>query len=118
MRAMRQKRRRAWRLRLRILAPPVCAVALALTAGAAAHAQTYTDLRSPDTRDAAQAAQAAQAESAAPEQAVPTVVETGDDDSQTLPIILSSIALVIALAGIGVALSALHRPPRPRWTAR
>jgi hypothetical protein len=93
----------------------VCAVALALTAGAAAHAQTYTDLRSPDTRDAAQAAQAA---SAAPEQAVPTVVETGDDDSQTLPIILSSIALVIALAGIGVALSALHRPPRPRWTAR
>lgn len=115
MRAMRQKRRRTWRLRLRILAPPVCAVALALTAGAAAHAQTYTDLRSPDTRDAAQAAQA---ESAAPEQAIPTVVETGDDDSQTLPIILSSMALVIAVAGIGVALSALHRPPRPRWTAR
>ena len=118
MRAMRQKRRRTWRLRLRILAPPVCAVALALTAltaSAAAHAQTYTDLRSPDTRDAAQAAQA---EPPAPEQAVPTVVETGDDDSQTVPIILSSTALVIALAGIGVALSALHRPPRPRWTAR
>jgi hypothetical protein len=117
MRAMRQKRRRTWRLRLRILAPPVCAVALALTAGAAAHAQTYTDLRSPDARDAAQAAQA-EAAPPASEPAVPTVVETGDDDSQTLPIILSSIALVIALAGVGVALSALHRPPRPRWTAR
>jgi anthranilate phosphoribosyltransferase len=117
MRAMRQKRRRAWRLRLRILAPPVCAAALALTAGAAAHAQTYTDLRSPDTRDAAQAAQA-EAEAPASEPVVPTVVETGDDDSHTLPIILSSIALVVALAGVGVALSGLHRPPRPRWTAR
>jgi hypothetical protein len=112
MRAMRQKRRRKWRLRLRILAPPVCAVALALTASAPAHAQSYTDLRSPDTRDAARAAPT---ELPASE---PIVVETGDDDSQTLPVILSSMALVIAVAGIGVALSALHRPPRPRWTAR
>jgi hypothetical protein len=115
MRAMRQKRRRTWRLRLRILAPPVCAVALAMTAGATVQAQTYTDLRSPDARDAARAAQTERAPSEPP---ATTVVETGDDDSQTLPIILSSMALVIALAGIGVALSALHRPPRPRWTAR
>jgi hypothetical protein len=115
MHAMRQRRRGKWRLRLRILAPTVCAVALALAASAPAHAQSYTDLRSPDTRDAARAAQT---ELPASEPTVPTVVETGDDDSQTLPIILSTMALVIAVAGIGVALSALHRPPRPRWTAR
>lgn len=115
MRAMRQKRRRTWRLRLRILAPPVCAVALAMTAGATVHAQSYTDLRSPDARDAARAAET---ELRAPEPTVPTVVETGGDGSQVLPIIVSSLALVISLAGVGVALSALHRPPRPRWTAR
>jgi hypothetical protein len=115
MHAMRQKRRRKWRLRLRFLAPPVGAAALPLTPRATAHAQSYTDLRSPDTRDAARAAETALP---APEPIVPTVVETGGDDSQTLPIILSSVALVIAVAGIAVALSALHRPPRPRWTAR
>ena len=90
-------------------------VALVLTASATAQVQGYTDLRSPDARDAARAAQA---ESPAIEPTAPTVVQTGDDGGQTLPIVLSSMALVVALAGIGVALSALRRPPRPRWTAR
>ena len=53
-----------------------------------------------------------------PEPVTPTVVHTSDTGSQTLPIVLSSMALVVALAGIGVALGALYRRPRPRWTAR
>jgi hypothetical protein len=112
---MRQRRRWTWRLRLRILVPSACVVALVLTASATAQVQGYTDLRSPDARDAARAAQT---DLPASEPTAPTVVQTGDDDGQTLPIVLSSMALVVALAGIGVALSALRRPPRPRWTAR
>ena len=109
----------AWRLRFRILVPLACAATLALAASAAAQEQGYTDLRSPDARDAAQAAQAQSPATEPPaEPAPPTIVETGGDGSQTLPIVLSSMALVIAVAGIGVALSALRRPPRPRWTAR
>jgi hypothetical protein len=90
-------------------------VALALPSSATA--QTYTDLRSPDAKDAAARAQAP-ADEPRSEPAPPTVVHTSDDASQTLPLVLSSMALVVALAGIGVALSTLHRRPRPRWTAR
>jgi hypothetical protein len=93
---------------------PAFAVALALAAGATA--QTYTDLRSPDARDAARAQSPATDLQPAP--APPTVVHTSDNGSQTLPIVLSSMALVVALAGTGVALRALYRRPRPRWTAR
>jgi hypothetical protein len=113
-----QRRRRAWRVRLRILALPACVVAFAMAA-AGATAQGYTDLRSPDTRDAARAAQMQPpATDQSSESATPTIVHTSDDGSQTLPIVLSSMALAIALAGIGVALRALHRRPRPRWTAQ
>jgi hypothetical protein len=96
---------------------PACAVALAVAAPAGATAQTYTDLRSPDTRDAAARARSpATAPPSGP--ATPTVVHTSDDGSQTLAIVISSLALVVAVAGVGVALGALHRRPRPRWTAR
>jgi hypothetical protein len=93
---------------------PACAVALALATGATA--QTYTDLRSPDARDAARAQSPATGVQSEP--APQTVVHTTDNGSQTLPIVLSSMALVVALAGTGIALSAIYRRPRPRWTAR
>jgi hypothetical protein len=113
-----QIRRRVWRLRLRTLVLPACVVALAL-APASATAQGYTDLRSPDARDAARAAQAQPPATELPsESASPTIVRTSNDGNQTLPIVLSSIALGIALAGIGVALGGLRRRPRPRWTAQ
>ena len=99
---------------LRTLILAACVVALALPA--IATAQTYTDLRSPDARDAARAQSPAAGEQSEP--VTPTVVHTSDSGSQTLPIVLSSLALVVALAGIGVALGALYRRPRPRWTAR
>jgi hypothetical protein len=117
IRACRQRRRKAWRIHLRILALPACVVAVALPSTAAA--QGYTDLRSPDARDAAQAVEKRSAPvDPPPESIAPTVIHTSDDETQTLPIVLSSMALVVALAGIGVALGALHRRPRPRWTAR
>jgi hypothetical protein len=99
----------------RILILAACAVALAIPA-AGATGQTYTDLRSPDARDAARAQSPTAAKQPGP--VTPTVVHTSDAGSQTLPIVLSSMALVVALAGIGVALGALYRRPRPRWTAR
>jgi hypothetical protein len=108
-RSRRQRRHSAWRWWLRTLAVPACVAALAIPAGAAAAPQ---DLRSPDARDAAAA------QSSATEPAPPTVIHTSDDGSQTLPIVLSSMALLVAVAGIGVALGALYRRPRPRWTAR
>jgi hypothetical protein len=45
------------------------------------------------------------------------VVHTVDRGSQTLAIVLASMALGTALAGIGVALVAFFRRPRARWTA-
>jgi hypothetical protein len=87
-------------------------VALALPASAAAAPQ---DLRSPDARDAAQAQ--SRTTDLPTEPATPTVIHTSDG-GETLPIVLSSMALLVALAGIGVALGALYRRPRPRWTAR
>jgi hypothetical protein len=106
---MRQK---AWWRKLRILVLPACALALAVPAGAPAAAQQ--DLRSPAARDAARAAAPAQADlvTAAPRR----VVESTDSGSQALPIVLASAALGIALAGLAVALGALFRRPRARWT--
>jgi hypothetical protein len=75
-----------------------------------------TDLRSPDARDAAQAATSGSAStptSVAPVQ--PTVVPVVEHGSQTLAIVFSSTALLIALVAIGFA--ALYRRPRPRWSA-
>jgi hypothetical protein len=84
---------------------------------ASATAAPDQDLRSPDARDAAAQAQSAATDPPA-ESATPTVIHTSDDGSETLPIVLSSMALVVAVAGIAVALGALYRRPRPRWTAR
>lgn len=99
---------------LRILILPACVVALVLPVSVTA--QTYTDLRSPDARDAARAPSPAAGEQSEP--LPPTVIHTSDTGSQTLPVVLSSMALVVALAGIGIALGGLYRRPRPRWTAR
>jgi hypothetical protein len=112
-RSRRQRRHSAWRWWIRTLAFPACVVALALPASAAAAPQ---DLRSPDARDAAQAQ--SRTIDLPSEPATPTVIHTSDDGGETLPIVLSSMALLVALAGIGVALGALYRRPRPRWTAR
>jgi hypothetical protein len=83
---------------------------------ASATAGPYTDLRSPDARDAAQAQSPPSADLRS-ESATPTVVHTTDHGSQTLAIVLSSIALALALVGMGVALGAYFRRRRPRWTA-
>jgi hypothetical protein len=93
-------------LRRRILILAACVVALA-TPAAGATEQTYTDLRSPDAARAQLPATDVQ------EPVTLTVVPTSDTESQTLPIVLSSMALVVALAGIGPALGALYRRPRP-----
>jgi hypothetical protein len=79
-----------------------------------------TDLRSPDARDAALASTTGSqpAPAAAPVAPVATpnpVLAVEDSGSQTLAIVFSSIALVLALMAIGIA--ALWRRPRPRWTA-
>jgi hypothetical protein len=75
-----------------------------------------TDLRSPDARDAALASTTGSqpAPAAAPVE-TRTVLAVDDSGSQTLAIVFSSIALVLALLAIGFA--ALWRRPRPRWTA-
>jgi hypothetical protein len=101
----------------------------------------YSDLRSPDARDAAHAAQQ-QAESAAAardlrspdardaargitpgSQSAPavapvdtrTVIAVEDRGSQTLAIVFSASALLIALLAVGWV--AITRRARPRWTA-
>jgi hypothetical protein len=113
MRAMRM-RHRIWLRRLRILVLPACALALALPAGApAAPAQ---DLRSPDARDAARAATQSEVQrQPGPAQATRAVESTSSDDD-TLAIVLSSAAFGMALAGLAVALGALVRRPRSRWS--
>lgn len=108
---MRMRHKRRW-LRLRIMVLPACALALAIPAGAPAAAQQ--DLRSPDTRDAARAAAQAPADVTTP--APQRVVESTDSGDQALAIVLASAALGIALAGLVVALGALLRRPRARWT--
>jgi hypothetical protein len=45
----------------------------------------------------------------------PTVVPVVDHDSQTLAIVLSRVALFLALVAVGFA--AIYRRPRPRWSA-
>ena len=85
----------------------------AALAGAAA--PTRTDLRSPDARDAALAAASGTSTSPAAVTVQPTVVPVVDHDSQTLAIVLSSVALFLALVAVGFA--AIYRRPRPRWSA-
>jgi hypothetical protein len=76
----------------------------------------YSDLRSPDARDAARgittASQPAPAPAPVDSRTVITVEEHG---SQTLAIVFSGFALLIALMAVGFV--AISRRPRPRWTA-
>ena len=97
------RRRWAWARRLRILALPACVLALAVPASA--HAAPSQDLRSPDARDAARLQV----------QREPVIERTGSSD-QTVALVLASAAIGIALAGLAVALGALLRRPRSRWS--
>jgi hypothetical protein len=92
----------------------LAACALALAVPASAYAAPSQDLRSPDARDAARAAQA-QATERAPVRSTEVIESTSSGD-QTLPLALSSAAIGIALAGLAVALGALLRRPRSRWS--
>jgi hypothetical protein len=112
MRAMRM-RYRIWLRRRRILVLAVCALALAFPASAAPAAPSQ-DLRSPDARDAARVASQAQRQHD-PARATRAVGSTTSDDG-TLAIALSSAAFGLALAGLAVALGALVRRPRSRWS--
>jgi hypothetical protein len=113
MRAMRM-RHRLWLRRLRILVLAACALALAVPASAPA--ATQQDLRSPDARDAARDAAPAQAQAEPIKPRSTTVIESTGPGDQTVPIVLASIAIGIALAGLAVALCLLFRRPRARWT--
>ena len=105
------RHRRAWARRLRILVLPACVLALAVPASA--HAAPSQDLRSPDARDAGRAAQAQRVLGPTPST---EVIESTSSGDQTLPLALSSVAIGIALAGLAVALCALLRRPRSRWS--
>jgi hypothetical protein len=76
----------------------------------------YSDLRSPDARDAARGITTGSVSAPAP-LAVErrTVVTIDESRSQTLAIVFSASALLIALMSVGFV--ALARRPRPRWTA-
>jgi hypothetical protein len=114
MRLMRMRHWRTWARRLRILVLAACALALAVPASA--YAAPSQDLRSPDARDAARAAEAqGQARERAPVRS-PEVIESTSSGDQTLPLALASAAIGIALAGLAVALGALLRRPRSRWS--
>jgi hypothetical protein len=115
MRLMRMRHWRAWARRLRILVLPACVLALAVPASA--YAAPSQDLRSPDARDAARAAQTQTQTQAEPAPARTTdLIESTSSGDQTLPLALSSAAIGIALAGLAVALGALFRRPRSRWS--
>jgi hypothetical protein len=76
----------------------------------------YSDLRSPDARDAARGITTGSVSAPAP-LAVErrTVVTIDESSSQTLAIVFSASALLIALMSVGFV--ALARRPRTRWTA-
>jgi hypothetical protein len=74
------------------------------------------DLRAPDTRDAARGVTAATQSGLAPARAsAPTVITVEDHGGQTLAIVFSACALLIALLAVGFV--AVYRRPRQRWTA-
>jgi hypothetical protein len=76
----------------------------------------YSDLRSPDARDAALGTTTGSQPASEPAPVeTPTVIAVEERGSQTLAIVFSAIALVIALMAIGF--TALARRPRPRWSA-
>jgi hypothetical protein len=74
------------------------------------------DLRSPDARDAANGvATGSQPTATAAPTETRTVIAVEERGSQTLAIVFSAIALVLALLAVGF--TALARRPRPRWSA-
>jgi hypothetical protein len=82
-------------------------------AGSAAAAR---DLRSPDTRDAARGiTPGSQSAPAVAPVDTRTVIAVEDRGSQTLAIVFSASALLIALLAVGWV--AITRRARPRWTA-
>jgi hypothetical protein len=79
-------------------------------------AAVVVDLRAPDTRDAARGVTAGTQSAPAPAPAsAPTLVTVEQQGSQTLAIVFSACALVIALLAVGFV--AVFRRPRQRWTA-
>jgi hypothetical protein len=82
---------------------------------AAQPAAGYTDLRSPDARDAARGVTTRSQSVPASVPASRTVISVEEGGSQTLALVFSSVALLIALLAVGFV--AVSRRPRPRWTA-
>jgi hypothetical protein len=74
-----------------------------------------TDLRSPDARDAARGVTTRSQSAPASAPASRTVISVEEGGSQTLALVFSSVALLIALLAVGFV--AVSRRPRPRWTA-
>jgi hypothetical protein len=110
----RMRRHRAWLRRLRILVLPACALALAVPASAPA--APSQDLRSPDARDAARAGSPAQVQRELGPARSTRVIDSTSSGDQTVAIALASAAIGIALCGLAVALGALFRRPRARWS--
>ena len=76
----------------------------------------YRDLRSPDARDAARGITTGSVSAPTPVAVERrTVVTVEEGSSQTLAIVFSASALLIALLSVGFV--AVARRPRPRWTA-
>ena len=76
----------------------------------------YRDLRSPDARDAARGITTGSVSAPAPAAVERrTVVTVEEGSSQTLAIVFSASALLIALLSVGFV--AVARRPRARWTA-
>lgn len=74
------------------------------------------DLRAPDTRDAARGVTTATQSVPAPASAsAPSVVTVEEHGGQTLAIVFSACALLVALLAVGFV--AVFRRPRQRWTA-
>ena len=88
----------------------------ALASEQAQSQSAYRDLRSPDARDAGQGITTGSQLAATPAPAeTRTVITVQERGSQTLAIVFSATALLIALLAVGFL--ALARRPRARWTA-
>jgi hypothetical protein len=88
----------------------------ALAAQQATQPATSRDLRSPDARDAARGITPGSVSVPTPATVERrTVVAVEENGSQTLAIVFSACALLVALLSVGFV--ALSRRPRPRWTA-
>ena len=85
-------------------------------AALAAQPAVVVDLRAPDTQDAARGITTATQSVPAPASAsAPTVVTVEEHGGQTLAIVFSACALLVALLAVGFV--AVFRRPRQRWTA-